>query len=305
MAVAVVVRQRWWRPRRGLRSWLFGPVLTASVTAASLSLILWGLGWRTQGAAVRGLLGPEASSPPADPAGRTRAVARSSAVTTPADAQQPERAPDDALAAAIAEGPDSLKTLAQRYPEDPEVLRALVLAYASRANTLVDAIQTAKRLLKVAPEQRQDPDIRYIISKAAQGKKKVSKVAFSVLRDHMGSAGADLLYDLMLRRPAFASRASAALIQMRKRSQFSSALAIAYDLRFARSCKSRLRLLPRAEKLGDDRSITVLAGLARKSPKCRKRNRALCKAQCEQEAKQFLETIERITLRQQAASKRD
>jgi hypothetical protein len=306
VSIAVVVRQRWWRPRRGLKSWLFGPVLTASVTVASLSLLLWGLGWRIQGTHVPLMLAPEQdqdSSPEekADRADHSRPAASESAGDEPVAGADHERAADDALAAAIAEGPDALKSLSRRYPDDPEVLRALVLAYASRANTLVEAVETAKRLLKVAPEQRRDSDIRYIISKAAQGKGKASEKAFSVLRDHMGSAGADLLYDLMLRKPTLASRAGAALILMRKRKQFSSALAIAYDLRYAPSCKSRLPLLARAEKLGDERSITVLAGLTRKSPKCGKRKRALCKAQCEQEAKQFIKTIERITLRRQTA----
>jgi hypothetical protein len=302
VAVAVVVRQRWWRPRRRLKSWLFGPVLTASVTVASLSLLLWGLGWRVQHTGVA-LLGPDEATPPTEEAARADGLRSAAAETGGAlqTGKNHERAADDALAAAIAEGSEALKSLSRSYPDDPEVLRALVLAYASRANTLVDAVETTKRLLKVAPEQRQDADLRYIIGKAAQAKGKVSDKAFSVLQDHMGSAGADLLYDLMLRKPALASRAGAALIQMRKRKQFSSALAIAYDLRHAPTCKSRLPLLPRAEKLGDERSIAVLAGLTRKSSKCGKRRRALCKAQCEQEAKQFLKTIERITLRQQTA----
>jgi hypothetical protein len=177
-----------------------------------------------------------------------------------------------------------------------------VLAHASRASTLLEAVKVARHLLTIAPEQRRDPDIRYILSKAAQSRGQPREVAFSVMREHMGSAGADLLYDLMLRKPALEAEARTALSDLQRRGEFSPALAIAYDLHFARSCSDRLPLLPTAAELGDERSVTELVSLSSKPPECRRRRRVVCKPRCGQEAKAFIQTIERISQRLKARS---
>lgn len=302
-ASAAVVRQRWYRPRRGLRSWLFGPILTAAATVGSLAVLAWGVQWRSQGIlapAVQVTRAPIRGEQPAPKAASVPPLATGATPVKPS-VKVSQRAPDDLLAAAIAEGAEGLTKLSRRYPDDPELLRSLVLAHASRGTTLIDAVEAAKHLFDVAPEQRRDPDIRYILTKAAQGKAPESEAAFSVMREHMGTSGADVLYDLMLRKPSLDKQARTALADLRRRGQFSPALAIAYDLRFARSCSGRLPLLPRAAELGDERSTMVLVALSSKPPECRRRRRVVCKPRCEQEAKDFIQTIERISERLQAA----
>jgi hypothetical protein len=194
----------------------------------------------------------------------------------------------------VAEGADGLRVLSEQYPRDPAVLKALVQSFASKSETLLEAMETTRRLLLIAPEKQADADLRYIISRAAGAKGKASELAFVVMSQHMGKAGADLLYDMMLRRPELETRAKIALESLRGSSLFSPALAIAYDLRFAPSCASRLGLLPRARELGDERSVQVLSSLIRRPAGCRKTRRNPCRSRCGNEFYEFSETIRQI-----------
>jgi len=113
----------------------------------------------------------------------------------------------------------------------------------------------------------------------------------------MGSAGPDLLYHLMLNEPALAPRAKYKLTRHRVRKLFSPELEIAYDLRFAPSCAARLGLLSRAEAVGDQRSINVLAAMAGKFPRCGRRGQSECVPLCEREADEFSRAIDSIVRR--------
>lgn len=302
-AAAAVAHGRWWRARHTVRRLVFGPILTGATAVCSLSLLYSAVLWRASEAPPA--LAAERRAKPASEAPAQAKISAAAANTSTQKKQRPDktasRARDDALAAAIAEGSDSLAALAKRYPEDPELMKALFMAYASKANTLVEALQTAKRLLAIAPERRLDPDLRYIIGVAAERKGAASALAFELMSDHMGSAGADLLYDLLLKKPALETRAKKALADARREQKFSSALAIAYDLRFAQGCPARLALLPRALELGDERSVLVLTTLVSKPANCRKARRG-CRAQCEKEAPAFEEAIDRIKLRLRTSS---
>jgi hypothetical protein len=151
--------------------------------------------------------------------------------------------------------------------------------------------------LLVAPEERDDADVRYIVSRAAASGGKAAELAFVVMSQHMGKTGADVLYDLMLQRPELETRAKIALETSRRASQFSPALAIAYDLRFAPSCASRVVLLPRAQEFGDDRSAQQLIVLGRRPPDCKKTKTRLCNPRCPDESRAFLETARKIHVR--------
>jgi hypothetical protein len=306
-AGGAVLHQLRWRRRGRLQRWLLGPVLTVFVTLVCSVLLAAGLSRRGPSGRAAAIALDEAKTTKRD-GGATR---HELAPSRPADRGEPnrpaeaQRAPDDALASAVAQGPDSLRALAQAYPDDPEPLHALVLAYASRASTLAEAVEATKGLLTVAPEEGRDPEIRYIVSKAAQVGGRAADLAFAVMRQYMGSAGADLLYELALRKPSLEPRASGLLAELRRQKKLSAALSIAYDLRFASSCSARLRLLPRAAKLGDERSVAVLAALSTKPTNCGKKKRTACKVPCEQEAKEFLQTIDLISRRPRATGNGD
>jgi hypothetical protein len=132
---------------RRIKRLLLGPGLSALVVAVVGGVLYGGLAWRAAGArakragsdaaiaqqAPRGEVAPPPTvardpPPPAIPARAVRATAN-----------------DAELAAAIGLGVEGLLPLSERYPEDPNVLRALTLAFASRAAGLADAMAVARR----------------------------------------------------------------------------------------------------------------------------------------------------------------
>jgi serine/threonine protein kinase len=290
-ALAFAAHRRWWRQRRLWRRLVFGPLLAISTTAASLGLVFVVLNQRALAKPISLVVAPT-TSPPLTPA--------------PADAPAPDVAPPTSpdvypqvatrneLISAVAEGADGLRVLSERYPRDPAVIKALMLAFASKSDTLIEAVEATRRLLSIAPEQQDDSDVRYIISHAANDKGKASELAFVVMGQHMGKAGADLLYELMLQRPELETRAKIALESARRAGQFSPALAIAYDLHLAPSCASRLPLLPRAQEFGDERSAQQLIELSRRPPNCKRTRTRPCHSRCPDESRFFIDTGRKI-----------
>jgi serine/threonine protein kinase len=308
-ALAMAGHRRWWSHRRLWRRVVFGPVLAVVTALASLALVFVTLDRRalarppalatpvcpaSPSTAPSGL--PPGTAAPGGPGPALEAAAVPQALATAPD-PYPPLAPESELVAAVAEGSDGLRVLSERYPRDPKVLEALMLAFASKSDALIEAIEATRRLLLVAPEERDDTDVRYIVSRAAGSGGKAAELAFVVMSQHMGKTGADLLYDLMLQRPELETRAKIALETSRRASQFSPALAIAYDLRFAPSCASRVVLLPRAQEFGDDRSAQQLIALGRRPPDCKKTKTRPCNSRCPDESRAFLETARKIHVR--------
>jgi serine/threonine protein kinase len=221
---------------------------------------------------------------------------------TSRDPQKATHASVDELANAASLGLPGLMTLAERYPEDPDVLRPLLYAFASRATGLADAMAIAQRLLRVAPEDAHDADLRYLVRKAAQSPGEASRIAFVLMSEQMGAAGPDLLYDLYVSEPKAARRAEQLLASPTTKTHFSPALAIAYDLRHATSCAARIPLLGRAAALGDRRSVAVLTPLSASSKHgCGHWKRSACPPACPEEARAYLQTVAKIMERQPSA----
>jgi hypothetical protein len=328
--LGAAAHRRWWSSRRRVRRWLFGPALGSCVALCSGGLLYFTLQYRARGAspsavavtpspatgaaanAAGGDAKVEDSAAPtasanggvADGSG-SAASAPASSASTPVTAVEPplERAPEDALVAAVADGAPALRALAQRYPRDPELLKALFIALASKGDTLEEALETSKALLTVAPNRSRDPEVRYVVTRATERGGLAAELAFNILSEQMGQQGADLLYDWMLRKPALEARTKQALRAARRNDHFSLALSIAYDLRFAPSCSARLALLPRAAEFGDERSITVLSGLAAKPSNCKRTRTRRCRAICDAEAPRFFETMQKIARRLRAQAK--
>jgi hypothetical protein len=178
------------------------------------------------------------------------------------------------------------------------VLRALFLAFASRANGLVDAMTIAKRLLDVAPEQAQDKDVRFLVKRAAATPGQASAIAFPLLSESMGSAGPDLLYELTLTDARASVKADELLASEPVRAKSTPALLIANDLRKAASCSARVPLLERAIAVGDERSAAVLAPLGATTKKgCGKKKKLPCPAVCPAESERYLDAVAKIRAR--------
>jgi serine/threonine protein kinase len=298
-ALAMAAHRRWWRARRLWRRVVFGPLLALTTLLMSLGLVFFALNQRAL-AKPPLASAPEPSAAPASSAPTVSAPASEPAAVAPAtNVPEPymQFAPGSELVAAVAEGTDGLRVLSERYPRDPAVLKALLLAFASRSDTLIEAVEATRRLLTIAPEERDDRDVRYTVNRAANDRGKASELAFVLMSQHMGKTGADLLYDLMVQRPELETRTKIALESSRRASLFSPALAIAYDLRYAPNCASRLGLLPRARELGDERSAQQLINLSRRPAGCKKTKTRLCLSRCPNESRFFIDTARNIYAR--------
>ena len=217
----------------------------------------------------------------------------------PANKSPGERAPTDELAQASAKGANGLIPLAEKYPRDPYVLKPLLLAFASRSTGLADAMTIAQRLFDIAPEATRDPDLRFLVRKAANTPGETSIIAFSIMVEHMGTAGPDLLYEIMLGNSRLTRHADELLASQDVRDIATPALQIAYELRKADSCAARLPLLDRAAELGDLRSVSILSPLTVGSKRgCGRWKRGPCSPPCAAEARRYVETIVRIMARQ-------
>jgi hypothetical protein len=289
------------------------PVLSVAGGLVCLLVLYAGLLWRSHTPVPRLLL-PENAPAVATPTPSAAAPApkapdaHPAATPAPADPAPPPpaakgaRAPTDELARGVALGVDGLLPLAEKYPTDPAVLKPLVIAFASRSTGLGDAMTVATKLFDAAPESTQDADLRFLVKKGAAAPGPTSKLAFDAMTSHMGNAGPDLLYELMLNDVKTTKQAQVLLASRPVRELESPALAIAIDLRASPSCSAKVPLLTRVAELGDERSIAILAPLATGQKKgCGKRKKEPCPPPCAEEARKFNEAISRIVARGGAA----
>jgi hypothetical protein len=179
------------------------------------------------------------------------------------------------------------------------VLEPLLLAFASRATGLADAMSTAKRLIEVAPEKRDSVSLGVIIRRAASTPGNASDLAFSLMKNDLGTTGADLLYELSRAKTKVSDRAAELLKSEGMQPAISPALRIALDLEGAADCAARVPILPRATQLGDMRSVSVLAPLAQGTKTgCGKWKNRPCTPACKDEAKAYLTTVKAIQTRE-------
>lgn len=226
-------------------------------------------------------------------------AAPSASVAPASAAKAIERAPSDQLALASAKGAQGLAPLAELYPRDPNVLKPLVFAFASRSTGLTDAMSIMQRLFDVAPEETRDGDLKFLLRRAASTPGESSILAFSTMTEHMGAAGPDQLYELMVTNTRLSKRADELLASEELQALASPALKIAYELRKAPTCAARLPLLDRAAELGDLRTVAFLSPLTIGPKKgCGRWKRNPCLAPCAAEARQYSEAVNRIMARQ-------
>lgn len=204
------------------------------------------------------------------------------------------RVDHDELAAAVARGREALVALNARYPRDPDVLQALALSLGRDEKHYLDATTTLAMLFALEPAYTKDRALRVLVSKAAQHDKS-RDAALELMVTAMGTDGLDQLYDLMNRHKALKPKIETMLASPEIRQRFSPALAIAYDLRSAPDCASRLPLLDRATRHGDERTVAVLAPLSERSKRgCGRFKRSPCPPPCEEQAEAFQTVVRQI-----------
>jgi hypothetical protein len=162
-----------------------------------------------------------------------------------------------------ADSPEKLTKLAETYPDDPAVQKRLAIAFAAK-NDHSSAIRAVRKLARLAPAMLAEDAIHQVVLRAANGTPDVMELAFDLMEDGMGPAGAELLYtiaitDKMGKMPR--ERAEKALLGDKVRKNASPALLIAIDLRSTKSPCERKKLFVRARDEGDTRSLPYLTPL--------------------------------------------
>lgn len=169
----------------------------------------------------------------------------------------------DALDEARGKGVTALAALAEKYPDDPALLEALLVAYAREKPTYAKAMSTARRLFSVAPDKAKDPDVERVMTMVANGPVDVATTAMEIMSTSMGSRGPELLYELIL-APSVGKypkeRASRLLADASVKKLATPALVVANDLRVLSGCDRR-KLFSRAATDGDERSLALLRPL--------------------------------------------
>jgi hypothetical protein len=157
-----------------------------------------------------------------------------------------------------------LTVLELGHPESAAVHRDLERAYTGTGD-VKGALREARAWLAAAPATGRDAKFEEDVRNAALGTVAPDD-AFALLETGMGTAGADILYDLAYgaaadRARAATDRARAALADATVRRNASAALAVTLDLRAARTCEAKKALLDRARDSGDSRTAAVLKPL--------------------------------------------
>lgn len=309
-AAAVWLRRRPAVPAGSLPRRMGRPAVYATVATASVAIALVGLHWRARNATAMSV--PE-------PAAIATASASSAPIPQPLPSAQPDAAASSAasseepvvmgsaasrladpsmLASASAKGIEALVALSSQYPEDPDVLQALMFAHASRAAGHRDSMSIAQTLFATDPERAKNRDVQLLVSTMARTSTTASERALGVMGEHMGTHGPDMLYDMMISTDEIAGKARRELARPEVRKRFSPALRIAYELRTAQSCAARLPLLERAVRDGDQRVVVVLASLSTGTTRgCGPRKSKACPAPCPSESEAFNSAIHAVAKR--------
>ncbi len=153
----------------------------------------------------------------------------------------------------------ALAPLELAHPERADIHRDLERAYAATAD-IKNAMYEAELWLKADPAAAANATLGEDVKTAALGREDPD-AAFALLETHMGSAGADILYDLAYgpaSHGSVSSKARAALGIPEVRAHASAALAVTLDLRNATKCETEKSHLARARDAGDARTLGVL-----------------------------------------------
>lgn len=276
-----------------------GPAMTVIAVVISVGLL-----HLSQRARLRVLgAAPVASAEPAPSASAAPPLPPPSIAPPPASVAPPAvptatpglvagpRASAEEVRTATAAGVEGLLALSKRFPGDAAVLEPLVVALGSTTEGLARAMAELDTLLRIAPERASDKTLGALVVKAALSPGEASTRALDLMGSRMGSLGADMLYDLMLTSVPLRQATRERLDDPNVRKTFSPALAIAFDLRAAKSCEDRVPLLPRALEQGDSRTVSALIGMSTGAKKgCGAKKRQPCPPTCPAEAQRFRDT---------------
>ena len=190
-----------------------------------------------------------------------QAATRGSTTRTVTHPPSVRRAPPQELRQAGAAGLAAVLALAERYPQDGRVQRAVAHTYMAQSDG-VEALRWLARAVAADSDLVLDGELAQAAALADKTPDSLD-AAMAVLEKDLGSRGVDVLYALAYRPgpPRIKSRARKSLEQPSVRARASAAAAIAIELHAAARCEDKRALLPRAGRTGDQRALQVLHAL--------------------------------------------
>lgn len=198
--------------------------------------------------------------------------------SAPVAADDPESDVDAGAAASPAVDPDvrallasastgdqsALKRLEERPAEQRTAQEWLALGQGYTTNGRVKVgLEAYDRALKLDSKLGRNRSLIGHV-RAAANHAETGNLAISIAERHLGSVGADMLYDIWVATKAKNEQTTLAkslLESPEMKTKFSPALRVAMSLRDARSCTDYKKLLPEATLHGDTRSTRVLQKL--------------------------------------------
>jgi serine/threonine protein kinase len=190
-----------------------------------------------------------------------------------------EEAPAEPRSKPRAGAPAAKEALSPAPPASPEdeasarEIRARIEKSMRVGNTSA-FVADMERLFEIDPTAATDRDLRSaiveVLMRIMMGDGAEAERLFTLIGTKMGTAGPDLLFELVTTRGGSraAKRAEEMLRDEALRSRGTPALRIAYDLRFAKGCEERISLLERAREDGDRRTLGQLQILS--NQECRR-----------------------------------
>jgi len=161
-----------------------------------------------------------------------------------------------------------LEALAAKYPERPDVHRALAHAYLATNDTQKMISEAGKWGALDEKGAGADEKIVDAVRDAALDRSSAD-AAFPVLELKLGEAGADALYEIAYgtagkKEPLSQIRARKSLTAADVKKHFSPALAVTLDIKMSTNiCETKKDAFPEAKRVGDQRTLDVLAPFTR------------------------------------------
>jgi hypothetical protein len=158
--------------------------------------------------------------------------------------------------------PSAMEAVSSRTPEDRRLAETVALAKGHRVIKRHEIEQYRAKLLEQPDLLKNRGELRKLRSYVED--REIAVEALSVIADLPGPIGPDMLYDLWIGNPKRTETTMLAeelVYSEEVRAKASPALAVALDLRAAKSCESVVDILPRALQYADKRASSSLKKL--------------------------------------------
>jgi serine/threonine protein kinase len=192
-------------------------------------------------------------------------VLRSGTTDTATKADQksaPAMATQAQIEQASSGGVAALSALAEQYPQDPRIRRALAQVLIAQSNGL-DALRWMAKAVAIDSSIVSETEVRQAAELALSTPASI-EVGLALLESELGTVGVDVLYALTTRHGLSRSkvaRINQSLAKPELKTHASAAALIALDLRATEKCEAKHALLKKAAELGDLRSLEQLKPL--------------------------------------------